>query len=118
MLVVLSMAITAAVNQLETATFDFRATTLFRELADAFRRSGADCLGRPRRKISPRGLPRPPGHGLSAGDRRRPVVAIGPSPGFPHLRGSEGFVPAKSVAVAYRREVFYILLGPLVTSGK
>jgi succinoglycan biosynthesis protein ExoA len=71
-----------------------------REVADAFRRSGADCLGRPQ----PLDVSR-------ATTLQRAVAAarsswLGHHPDSYIWAQDEGFVPPHSVAIAYRREVF------------
>jgi succinoglycan biosynthesis protein ExoA len=69
-------------------------------LAGAFRRSGADCLGRPQ-----------PLDVTGASPLQRAVAAarssrLGHHPDSFIYSAAEQFVPAKSVAVAYRRTVF------------
>jgi cellulose synthase/poly-beta-1,6-N-acetylglucosamine synthase-like glycosyltransferase len=70
------------------------------DLADAFRRSGADCVGRPQ-PLDVRGA-----------TRWQRAVALARSSRLGHHPAShiwserEGFVPPQSVAVAYRRSVF------------
>ncbi len=69
-------------------------------LASAFDRSGADCIGRPQ----PLDIP-----GATA--LQRAIAAarsswLGHHPDSHVYSSKEGFVPAKSVAVAYRRAVF------------
>lgn len=71
-----------------------------RNVVDAFRRSGADCLGRPQ-----------PLDVTVASTLQRAIAAarsswLGHHPASFIYAGEEQFVPAKSVAVAYRREVF------------
>src|SRR5204862_2547273 len=71
-----------------------------REVASAFARSGADCLGRPQ----PLDVSR-------ATALQRAVAAarasrLGHHPDSHIYSDREGFVPPQSVAVAYRREVF------------
>ena len=71
-----------------------------RDLADAFARSGADCVGRPQ-----------PLDVASAGVLQRAVAAarsswLGHQPASYIYAGAEGFVRPQSVAVAYRRSVF------------
>lgn len=71
-----------------------------RNVADAFRRSGADCLGRPQ-----------PLDVTGASTLQKAIAAarsswLGHHPDSFIYSGEERFVPAKSVAVAYRREVF------------
>ncbi len=67
-------------------------------VAAAFETSGADCIGRPQP--------------LDAADAVRQAIAAARSSPLGHHPDSyiyssrEGFVPAKSVAVAYRREIF------------
>jgi succinoglycan biosynthesis protein ExoA len=70
------------------------------EIADAFSRSGADCLGRPQ-----------PLDVTGASTFQRAVGAarscwLGHHPDSYIYANQEGFVPPLSVAVAYRREVF------------
>ncbi len=69
-------------------------------LADAFARSGADCLGRPQ-----------PLDVTEASTLQRAIAAarsswLGHHPDSFIYEATERFVPAKSVAVAYRRAVF------------
>jgi succinoglycan biosynthesis protein ExoA len=69
-------------------------------LADAFLRSGADCIGRPQ-----------PLDISGANVLQRAIAAarysrLGHHPDSFIYSSEEGFVPAKSVAVAYRRSVF------------
>src|SRR5262249_37707900 len=71
-----------------------------RNLADAFRRGGADCLGRPQ-----------PMDVTGASALQEALAAarsswLGPPPESFIYSNTERFVPAKSVAVAYRRAVF------------
>jgi succinoglycan biosynthesis protein ExoA len=71
-----------------------------RDLADAFARSNADCVGRPQ-----------PLDVAGAGPLRRAVAAaraswLGHQPASYIYAAEEGFVRPHSVAVAYRREVF------------
>ncbi len=71
-----------------------------RNLAGAFRRSGADCLGRPQ-----------PLDVTGASALQRAIAAarsswLGHHPDSFIYASDERFVPAKSVAVAYRRGVF------------
>ena len=70
------------------------------KLADAFERSGADCVGRPQ-----------PLDVSGASTLQRAIAAarsssLGHHPDSFIYSSAEGFVPAKSVAVAYRRSVF------------
>jgi succinoglycan biosynthesis protein ExoA len=71
-----------------------------REIAAAFQRSGADCVGRPQ-----------PLDVQGASDLQR-AIALARSSRLGHHPSShiwatqEGFVPPQSVAIAYRREVF------------
>lgn len=70
------------------------------KLADAFERSGADCIGRPQ-----------PLDVTNATTLQRAIAAarssrLGHHPDSHVYSCQEGFVPAKSVAVAYRRSVF------------
>ncbi|MHB1035987.1 MAG: glycosyltransferase family 2 protein [Pirellulales bacterium] len=69
-------------------------------LVDAFERSGADCIGRPQ-----------PQDIAGATALQRAIAAarssrLGHHPDSFIYSSAEGFVPAKSVAVAYRRSVF------------
>jgi succinoglycan biosynthesis protein ExoA len=70
------------------------------EVASAFARSGADCLGRPQSLD------------VSGANRLQRAVAaarasrLGHHPSSHIYSGDEGFVPPQSVAVAYRRSVF------------
>lgn len=69
-------------------------------LAEAFERSGADCIGRPQ-----------PQDIAGASTLQRAIAAarssrLGHHPDSFIYSLSEGFVPAKSVAAAYRRSVF------------
>jgi succinoglycan biosynthesis protein ExoA len=71
-----------------------------RNLAEAFRRSGADCLGRPQ-----------PLDVTGASPLQRAIAAarssrLGHHPDSFIYADAEQFIPAKSVAVAYRRTVF------------
>jgi succinoglycan biosynthesis protein ExoA len=70
------------------------------KLVDAFERSDADCLGRPQ-----------PLDVTGASTLQQAIAAarssrLGHHPDSYVYSSSEGFVPAKSVAVAYRRSVF------------
>jgi succinoglycan biosynthesis protein ExoA len=72
----------------------------FRNLAHAFARSGADCLGRPQ-----------PLDVTDASPLQRAIAAarsswLGHHPDSFIYSSAERFAPAKSVAVAYRRSVF------------
>jgi succinoglycan biosynthesis protein ExoA len=70
------------------------------DLADAFARSGADCVGRPQPLD------------VTGATRLQRAVAVGRASRLGHhpdsfiYAGGEGFVPPQSVAVAYRRSVF------------
>ncbi len=98
---------------------DLAGNRCLRELADAFGRSGADCLGRPQPQDTA-GLSH---SGTAWPKNARPLTALqraiasarssrlGHHPDSHVYSSGEGFVPAKSVAVAYRREVFYRLSG-------
>jgi succinoglycan biosynthesis protein ExoA len=71
-----------------------------REVAEAFRRSGADCLGRPQ-----------PLDVTGASTLQQAVAAarssrLGHHPDSYIYSAAEGFVPPHSVAIAYRRSVF------------
>jgi len=73
---------------------------LLKNVADAFQRSGADCLGRPQ-----------PLEVSGATTLQRAIAAarsswLGHHPASHIYSSREGFVPAGSVAVAYRRSVF------------
>ncbi len=75
-------------------------TRCLSNLAHAFERSGADCIGRPQ-----------PLDVAGASTLQRAIAAARSSPLGHHPDSyvyscTEGFVPAKSVAVAYRRFVF------------
>src|SRR5262249_2194741 len=70
------------------------------DLADAFARSGADCVGRPQ-----------PLDVSDATPLQRAIAAarssrLGHQPDSHVYSSAEGFVPPHSVAVAYRRSVF------------
>jgi succinoglycan biosynthesis protein ExoA len=72
----------------------------FADLADAFSRTGCDCVGRPQ-----------PLDIVGATPLQRAIAAARSSPLGHHpashiYSDREGFVPPQSVAVAYRREVF------------
>ena len=87
------------------------------DLAEAFQRSGADCLGRPQPQEA---SSTEPGAGSMASGSSLPAprsplqraIAVARSSRLGHhpdshiYSAAEGFVPAKSVAVAYRRAVF------------
>jgi succinoglycan biosynthesis protein ExoA len=70
------------------------------DLADAFRRSGADCVGRPQ-PLDVRGATR-----LQRAIAAARASRLGHHPASHIYSSREGFVPPQSVAVAYRREVF------------
>jgi succinoglycan biosynthesis protein ExoA len=77
--------------------------TYLREIADAFERSGADCVGRPQ----PQDLP-----GTTI--LQRAIAAsraswLGHHPDSHIYSDREGFVAPQSVAIAYRREVFTLV---------
>ena len=72
----------------------------FREVASAFARSGADCLGRPQ-PLDVTGA-RPLQRAVAAARASR----LGHHPASHIYSDREGFVPPQSVAVAYRRSVF------------
>jgi succinoglycan biosynthesis protein ExoA len=79
---------------------DLESVHYLREVVAAFRRSGADCLGRPQ-----------PQDVSGASPFQRAVAAaraswLGHHPNSFIYACRERFVPAKSVAVAYRRSVF------------
>jgi succinoglycan biosynthesis protein ExoA len=70
------------------------------DLADAFARSGADCVGRPQ-----------PLDTSAATPLQRAIAAarssrLGHNPSSYIYSAAEGFVPPQSVAIAYRRSVF------------
>jgi succinoglycan biosynthesis protein ExoA len=71
-----------------------------RELVDAFRRSGADCVGRPQPLDVTGATP------LQLAVARARSSRLGHHPASFIYSGEERFVPPESVAVAYRREVF------------
>jgi succinoglycan biosynthesis protein ExoA len=71
-----------------------------REVAAAFERSGADCLGRPQPLDV--AAARPLQRAIAAARASR----LGHHPASFIYSGREGFVPPQSVAVAYRRPVF------------
>jgi succinoglycan biosynthesis protein ExoA len=89
---------------------DLAGKQCLRDLADAFQRSGADCLGRPQpQDIAQSFLPNQEKRRATA--LVRAVAAarssrLGHHPDSYIYSSAEGFVPAKSVAVAYRRAVF------------
>ena len=74
-----------------------------RELASAFARSGADCVGRPQPLD------------VTCATGLQQAIAVGRSSRLGHHPGShiysdrEGFVPPQSVATAYRRSVFNLV---------
>jgi succinoglycan biosynthesis protein ExoA len=79
---------------------DLGGPTYLREIATAFIRSGADCVGRPQ-----------PLDVQGASDLQRAIAAarasrLGHHPSSHIWAEEEGFVPPQSVAIAYRREVF------------
>lgn len=69
-------------------------------LAEAFERSGADCLGRPQP------LDAPGATGLQRAVAAARSSWLGHQPASYIYSAGERFVPPQSVAVAYRREVF------------
>ena len=69
-------------------------------LAEAFERSGADCVGRPQ-PLEVAG-----GTAFQRAIAAARAAAIGHHPGSFIYSSGERFVPAHSVAVAYRRDVF------------
>jgi succinoglycan biosynthesis protein ExoA len=71
-----------------------------RDLADAFARSGADCVGRPQPLDLDRAIPLQ--RAIAAARSSR----LGHQPDSHVYSDAEGFVPPESVAVAYRRSVF------------
>ena len=73
---------------------------LLADLAVAFARSGADCVGRPQPLDVTGATP------LAAGHRRGRSSRLGHHPASHIYSDREGFVPPQSVAVAYRRAVF------------
>ena len=86
---------------------DLGGNRCFRELADAFRRSGADCLGRPQPQDIADPVPGSPATAFQRAIAAARSSRLGHHPDSHIYGAAEGFVPAKSVAVAYRREVFY-----------
>jgi polysaccharide deacetylase family protein (PEP-CTERM system associated) len=70
------------------------------DLADAFRRSGADCVGRPQ-PLDVTGATR-----LQRAIALSRTSRLGHHPASHVYSAREGFVPPQSVAVAYRRSVF------------
>ena len=82
---------------------DIGTNQYLRELAEAFARTGADCLGRPQ----PLEIDQPnllqQAIGLARSSR------LGHHPASYVFSGKEQVVPAHSVAVAYRRDVFHAL---------
>jgi GT2 family glycosyltransferase len=70
------------------------------DLADAFARSGADCVGRPQ-PLDVRGATR-----LQRAVAAARASRLGHHPASHIYSDGEGFVPPQSVAVAYRRGVF------------
>jgi succinoglycan biosynthesis protein ExoA len=72
----------------------------FREMVDAFEASGADCLGRPQPLDVSRATPLQRAIAMARSSR------LGHHPESFIYADQPRFVPAKSVAVAYRREVF------------
>jgi cellulose synthase/poly-beta-1,6-N-acetylglucosamine synthase-like glycosyltransferase len=70
------------------------------DLADAFARSGAACVGRPQPLDVPGATPVQRAVALARASR------LGHHPASHIYSGEEGFVPPHSVAVAYRRTVF------------
>jgi succinoglycan biosynthesis protein ExoA len=73
------------------------------KLAGAFERSGADCIGRPQ-PLDIAGATR-----LQRAIAAARASRLGHHPGSFIYSSQEGFVPAESVAVAYRRWVFNLL---------
>src|SRR5579885_3466732 len=71
-----------------------------RDLADAFARSGADCVGRPQPLDVTGATPLQRAVAVARASR------LGHHPGSHIYSSGEGFVRPQSVAVAYRREVF------------
>jgi succinoglycan biosynthesis protein ExoA len=77
--------------------------TYLRDLADAFERSGADCVGRPQPLD------------VTGATALQCAIAVGRASRLGHHPSShvysdrEGFVPPQSVAIAYRRAVFNIV---------
>jgi succinoglycan biosynthesis protein ExoA len=70
------------------------------DVADAFTRSGADCLGRPQPLDVSGASPLQQAIALARASR------LGHHPSSHIYSSAEGFVPPQSVAVAYRRSVF------------
>jgi succinoglycan biosynthesis protein ExoA len=81
-----------------------------RDLADAFERSGADCMGRPQpQELAAPFLSHQENKTLTSVQRAIAAARLsrlGHHPDSYIYSSTEGFVPAKSVAVAYRRAVF------------
>jgi succinoglycan biosynthesis protein ExoA len=79
---------------------EFEDAHLLEKVADAFIRSGADCLGRPQPQEIAEATPLQRAIALARSSR------LGHHPASYVYSNKESFVPAQSVAVAYRREVF------------
>jgi succinoglycan biosynthesis protein ExoA len=79
---------------------ELRSRTYLRDLAAAFERSGADCLGRPQPLEVAGASPVQQAIALARASR------LGHNPGSHIYSDSGGFVKPQSVAVAYRRCVF------------
>lgn len=71
-----------------------------REIAEAFARSAADCLGRPQPLDVSEATPLQRAIALARASR------LGHNPSSPIFSTTEGFVAAHSVAIAYKRSVF------------
>jgi succinoglycan biosynthesis protein ExoA len=79
---------------------DLQNASYLRDLVDAFERSGADCLGRPQ-PLEVKGA-----SALQEAIAVARASWLGHHPDSFVYSSQEQFVPAKSVAVAYRRSVF------------
>lgn len=79
---------------------ELRSLTYLRDLASAFERSGADCLGRPQPLEVASASPVQQAIALARASR------LGHNPGSHIYSDLRGFVKPQSVAVAYRRSVF------------
>jgi succinoglycan biosynthesis protein ExoA len=73
------------------------------DIADAFARSGADCVGRPQPLDVTGATPLQRAVAVARSSR------LGHHPASHIYSDREGFVPPQSVAVAYRREVFNVV---------
>jgi GT2 family glycosyltransferase len=79
---------------------DLRNPHYLADLAEAFARSGADCIGRPQPLDVSDATPLQRAIALARSSR------LGHQPDSHIYSAAEGFVPPQSVAVAYRRSVF------------